>query len=115
MYHRRTPQPNAQPNDQFGQPPRLRFLPWEEWRHTVPAADAWIGTDVPAALDSLRQSFPATLFDAKGGQILTHFLSPNPSENATPRAAWQHSRDTSAVWAAGTRWCGRRRRGQAHC
>lgn len=42
----------------------------------------------------------ATLFDDKGGQILTHYLSPNPSENAMPRAAWQHSRDTSAVWAA---------------
>ena len=42
----------------------------------------------------------ATLFDDKGEQILTHFLSPNPSESGTPRAAWQHSRDTSAVWAA---------------
>lgn len=41
----------------------------------------------------------ATLFDDAQGQILTHFLSPNPIENATPRAAWQHSRDTSTVWA----------------
>src|SRR6185503_4204645 len=29
----------------------------------------------------------------------THFLSPNPYEGGTPRATWQHSRDTSTVWA----------------
>lgn len=33
-------------------------------------------------------------------QIATHFLSANPSENGLPRATWQHSFDTSAVWAA---------------
>lgn len=32
-------------------------------------------------------------------QIITHFLSPNPSEKDTPRATWQSSFDTSAVWA----------------
>ncbi len=32
-------------------------------------------------------------------QIVTHFLSPNPAENGTPRATWQSSLDTSAVWA----------------
>lgn len=31
-------------------------------------------------------------------QIITHFLSPNPFENGTPRATWQSSFDTSAVW-----------------
>jgi hypothetical protein len=41
----------------------------------------------------------ATLFDDDGRQIATHFLSPNPDEEETPRATWQHSRDTSAVWA----------------
>jgi Protein of unknown function (DUF3455) len=41
----------------------------------------------------------ATLFNDDGGQIITHFLSPNPSEADTPRATWQHSRDTSSVWA----------------
>jgi hypothetical protein len=41
----------------------------------------------------------ATLFNDQVGQVVTHFLSPNPSENGTPRATWQHSRDTSAVWA----------------
>ena len=32
-------------------------------------------------------------------QIITHFLSPNPSESGTPRVTWQSSSDTSAVWA----------------
>jgi hypothetical protein len=32
-------------------------------------------------------------------QIITHFLSPNPAEKGTPRATWQSSIDTSAVWA----------------
>jgi hypothetical protein len=31
-------------------------------------------------------------------QIITHFLSPNPSESGTPRVTWQSSLDTSAVW-----------------
>lgn len=31
-------------------------------------------------------------------QIVTHFLSPNPFENGLPRATWQGSFDTSAVW-----------------
>jgi hypothetical protein len=41
----------------------------------------------------------ATLFKDNGKQILTHFLSPNPDENETPRATWQDSKDTSTVWA----------------
>ena len=41
----------------------------------------------------------ATVFDEDAEQNLTHFLSPNPSENGLARATWQHSRDTSAVWA----------------
>jgi hypothetical protein len=45
----------------------------------------------------------ATLFDDDGKQIITHFLSPNPDETGLPpRATWQHSRDTSAVWAKTT-------------
>jgi hypothetical protein len=32
-------------------------------------------------------------------QIATHFLSSNPGEGGTNRATWQHSLDTSAVWA----------------
>ena len=42
----------------------------------------------------------ATLFSDDAVQLTTHFLSPNPDENGTPRATWQHSQDTSAVWAA---------------
>ena len=41
----------------------------------------------------------ATLFNDEGMQIMTHFLSPNPDEAGTLRATWQHSNDTSAVWA----------------
>jgi hypothetical protein len=43
----------------------------------------------------------ATLFDDhdNDGQIITHFLSPNPVGGDTPRATWQHSKDTSRVWA----------------
>jgi len=41
----------------------------------------------------------ATLFDDEGGQVITHFLSTNPVEGL-PRATWQHSRDTSSVWAS---------------
>ena len=44
----------------------------------------------------------ATLFDQAAAQLITHFLSPNPDENGTPRATWQHSKDTSAVWAVAT-------------
>ncbi len=41
----------------------------------------------------------ATLFDDDENQLITHFLSPNPDEGGTPRATWQHSGDTSSVWA----------------
>jgi hypothetical protein len=44
----------------------------------------------------------ATLFTSKGRQTATHFLSPNPEEGGTARAAWQDSRDTSTVWAVKT-------------
>ena len=42
----------------------------------------------------------ATLFGDGDQQVTTHFLSPNPAEGGTPRATWQHSGDTSTVWAA---------------
>jgi hypothetical protein len=41
----------------------------------------------------------ANLFDHRDRQITTHFLSPNPDEGGVARATWQHSDDTSAVWA----------------
>jgi hypothetical protein len=46
----------------------------------------------------------ATLFDDEARQVLTHYLSPNPDEPGRPsRATWQHSRDSSAVWAFATK------------
>lgn len=42
----------------------------------------------------------ATLFDEAGHQLITHFLSANPIEAGTLRATWQHSGDSSTVWAA---------------
>lgn len=41
----------------------------------------------------------ATLFNDDDRQIITHFLSPNPEEEDKARATWQHSGDTSTVWA----------------
>jgi hypothetical protein len=42
----------------------------------------------------------ATLFSDDGGQVTTHFFSPNPEQGGTMRPAWQHSRDSSTVWGA---------------
>jgi hypothetical protein len=41
----------------------------------------------------------ATLFNDQDKQLITHVSRPNPFEDGTPRAAWQHSKDTSTVWA----------------
>src|SRR6185369_9061453 len=41
----------------------------------------------------------ATLFDADGNQVMTHFLSPAPY-SLLPSPTWQHSRDTSVVWGS---------------
>jgi hypothetical protein len=43
----------------------------------------------------------ATLFNDEDKQIITHFLSsnPDPEDSGTLRPTWQHSRDTSTVWA----------------
>ena len=52
----------------------------------------------------------ATLFSPDGGQLITHFFSPNLNSrdsntsaavvaDGAIRATWQHSRDTSTVWA----------------
>jgi hypothetical protein len=41
----------------------------------------------------------ASLFHNDARQVMTHFFSPNPDEAGTLRATWQHSVDTSAVWA----------------
>lgn len=39
----------------------------------------------------------ATLFDADGQQVVSHFLSPTPY-SLLPAPTWLHSRDSSAVW-----------------
>ena len=59
---------------------------------------------LPAASGLLSWTFfgpQATLFNDKDTQIITHFLSPNlnPQERGTLRPTWQHSRDTSMIWA----------------
>jgi hypothetical protein len=43
----------------------------------------------------------ATLFSDSGKQLTTHFFSPNPFEGGLIRATWEHSQDTSRVWAKG--------------
>lgn len=40
----------------------------------------------------------ATLFNDDGGQLTSHFFSPNPVDNVV-RATWQDSQDSSTVWA----------------
>jgi hypothetical protein len=44
----------------------------------------------------------ATLFDDEGGQLTSHFFSPNPNEAGVVRATWRDSRDSSTVWARAT-------------
>jgi len=41
----------------------------------------------------------ATLFSRNDKQLTTHSFSPNPFEAGAFRPTWQHSRDTSTVWA----------------
>src|SRR5262245_46583736 len=41
----------------------------------------------------------ATVFDADGRQIMTHYQSKNPEQADVIHATWVHSGDTSAVWA----------------
>ena len=57
----------------------------------------------PYGFDWLFIGPQATVFDADNEQILTHFHSQNPFPGAGIEATWQHSRDTSAVWATRVR------------
>jgi len=41
----------------------------------------------------------ATLFDDAGGQLITHFFSPNPAEGGVIRVTWEDSRDSSRAFA----------------
>ncbi len=59
--------------------------------------------DSPTGFAWILYGPDATLFNDDGAQIATHFLSPNPGEEGSPpRPAWQHSRDTTAVWGFAT-------------
>ena len=53
----------------------------------------------PSGLDWLFIGPQATLFDGDVEQNLTHFHSKNPDKENAIQATWQHSRDSSAVWA----------------
>jgi len=57
----------------------------------------------PAATSSGTEWLPigpqATVFDDDAAQILTHYQSRNPFEGNAIAVTWQHSRDTSTVWA----------------
>ena len=53
----------------------------------------------PSGLDWVFIGPQATLFGADGEQIVTHFHSTNPFHSDAIEATWEHSRDTSAVWA----------------
>jgi len=50
-------------------------------------------------LDWLFIGPQATGFDGELEQVLTHFQSYNPERANAIQATWQHSRDSSAVWA----------------
>ena len=52
-----------------------------------------------SGLDWLFIGPQATLFGSDGQQIATHFQSKNPQEGDAIHATWQHSRDSSVVWA----------------
>jgi hypothetical protein len=52
-----------------------------------------------SGVDWIFTGSQATLFDDDGRQIATHFLSMNPFRGHALQATWQHSGDTSVVWA----------------
>jgi len=41
----------------------------------------------------------ATLFSNDDEQVITHYLSANPDESGEQRPTWQHSKDSSQIWA----------------
>jgi hypothetical protein len=54
----------------------------------------------PTGVDWLFIGPQATIFNPGDQQTLTHYLSRNPFQENAPHATWQHSRDSSLVWAA---------------
>ena len=59
----------------------------------------YICAALAGGIDWLPIGPQATVFDANFEQILTHFQSRNPIPPNAIQATWQHSKDTSAVWA----------------
>ena len=53
----------------------------------------------PSGLDWLFIGPQATLFNEETEQTFTHYQSRNAEANGAIQATWQHSRDSSAVWA----------------
>jgi hypothetical protein len=53
----------------------------------------------PSGFDWLFIGPQATLFDTDMKQITTHYQSKNPLQAGAIQATWQHSNDSSAVWA----------------
>ena len=53
----------------------------------------------PTGLDWLFIGPQATLFDENLQQTFTHFQSKNPEKGNAIQATWQHSNDSSAIWA----------------
>ena len=71
-------------------------------RRSVLVVWAECGSDRAATASGLDWLFigpQATLFDDDVEQSLTHFFSKNPDKENAIQATWQHSRDSSAVWA----------------
>jgi len=65
--------------------------------HAV-GTQGYVCVKVGAAYNWVPYGPQATLFNEDGEQVLTHFLSPRPYDQLL-NATWQHSRDSSAVWA----------------
>ena len=90
--------------DQVTPPPVPATLSVEAGHHAFLAGHA-VGTQnyicLPSGSSVAWTLFgpQATLFNADDKQVITHFLSPNPDEQGTLRATWQHARDTSTIWA----------------
>ena len=70
----------------------------EEWYEALPCTNYMCPSSGPSFVWAFFGP-QATVFNDDDRQIITHFLSPNPDEGGTARATWQHSRDTSTVWA----------------
>ena len=66
--------------------------------HAVGTQNYMCAVTTTGGLDWLAIGPQATIFNDEAEQTLTHFQSWNPSKNAI-QSTWQHSRDTSAVWA----------------